>query len=1184
MERDIEIWTGIAGSGKTEALLAEYRTVLKADAEQQLFGRTVWLTPTNESRQHIFASLPNEQFPVCFAPNVMTFASFAEHILRFTNAPVEKISPIVQQRLLRNLIDELHQSEQLPYFSSIASSSGFLQLVGSLIAEFKRDEIWPEQLIEACSIDANSVDAGSVGTNSQKALSNKNRELAAIYTAYQNALLATKRYDSEGRFWAARDAVDQFGLGPFSQLSLVIVDGFTHFTRTQYELLEHLANATQQMRISLLLESPLLRTDLFAKSQQAEEQLTQRLKKISPIKTKRFSVPEISISKNNASSSSIAATFQQISQNLFTNPRDVIPIDESNGLEILAVTGPIREVELLAKRVKQQLLDGTAAEEIAIAYRSLDEESANLICEKFRAANIPFWCSAGKPLLREPLLRALFDLLHLELEDWPFERLMSMIRSNFFRPNFLRSSEAESSAGHMQEQPHAEMASALADALRIRKLHSSRHIMLRVLQREKENAEKRIADKSLTDAARSSATKTQKKLDPAVTLLEFLSQATERLRGQTDFASWVERTVELARELGIAPSKHSSAAEPSSVKNEQQQRQQQHDVDVWNLFERLLFEAIKADNYQTDNCQAEIDSKETNRTMSLSEFIGAVTELLETEQLPNADHPRGSVRIVDVARLRHLEVPYLFLAGLTEASFPSRRADDCLYGETERQRLNELGLPLGHRSSHGQEEMLLFYGVATRARKSLTLSYPEIDSTGKPLFPSPYVNAIRELFTADSLQVKRIGQLDPVPQRDNILTATDWRRVATAEVFERRAGLFLTLCSHSETESAARNILASVTTNIARFRTNGWTAFDGKLSHSALTDYLARQFPADYQFSTTQLETYAKCGFQFFLSDLLRIAPLESPHVATDRMARGNVVHEVLSLLHTELSNEEILSGELSDNDAENNVAGKFRAYVDGEIERRISETDLQKALQHLEQKLLHEWSDEYHAQWDNYCDGIDERWDNLPLPRYLEMPFGDVPNDRSDTPANDSGNKPLGPLTIGNDESRTFIRGRIDRIDVGSVNKTPVFNLIDYKTGVNSKQFNVEQIASGESLQLALYTIAILRFKLLGDDAKPFQLGYWHIAATGFVSGMKKAKPFEPIDASVIEEIEQLLDELIPQLAQKIRTGFFPIDSSNDDCTKWCPHKTVCRITQLRPLREPLQKVSKLIDSPEQE
>eukprot|EP00913_Durusdinium_trenchii_P023299 g21877.t1 len=1053
MERDVQIRIGVAGAGKTRGLLAEYRDALRTAAKSGDFGRTLWLTPTRHARRGVLAALTDETLPVCFSPNVLLFSEFAEQLLRSSGEPAELISPSVRQRLIRLIIDRLRDEKRLDYFAPIAKTTGFLQLVDSFISELKREEIWPEHF-EAAFADGQ--------------LTPKDRELALIYSTYQQRLLDARQYDGEGRFWSARDVADRTGLGPFADLKLVIVDGFTDFTRTQYELLVHLAGNAHAMRIALPLESPLERTDLFAKSQAACRRLSNAIGDHVAI---REVVPEQSANDRPA--------FAHLAEHLFSNPRNPSQIDSADGIEIHAAAGPIREYEFLAGRIKQMLLSGTPADDIVLAFRSLDDETVDLVHEIFAAAGIPFHVESSKSLSREPVLNALFDVVRMELEDWPFERLLSVLRSGRFRPDF------DGSDSDSDIEPAV---SALAAFLRERKLHVERRLMLRVLSRERDHAAELYETAETSPSRRSKLEHRLQSLTAALRLLERLSEATERLRGKATFAGWTERIVQLGRDLGIAP----RGDDPVEY----------HDRNTWDLLERLLFDAAHSDVYADDD----------NGELTLAEFHTAIAELLTSASVPAPAAQRGVVRVLAADSVRNIDVPHLFLAGLTESSFPSGRLEDCLYGEAERRRLNERGLALGHRTSHGQDEMLLFYGVVTRGCETLVLSYPELSSSGKPLFASPYLKSLTDLFTPESLPIEPTGELDPIPSAERILSVADFRRFATAEVYEGRPAVFAALAADAETAPVARNILANVDANTARFRTTGWTIYEGMIEQSALRKRLAERFPADHQFSATQLETYAGCGFRFLMHDVLKLDALDSPHIATDHLGRGTLVHKILALLHAPADDD------TSRDDDPENLAETFRAHVVELLGKRISDTDLQRAIVRVEERLLHEWADFFGEQADDYFSGFESVWDAAPVPQHLELPFGNVSGEEDDTPSAPS----YPPMTLGDDDAPTLVRGRIDRVDLGTVDGQAVFNVVDYKSG-KPPQFKLEDVESGRSLQLALYTLAALQFELAGPDASPFQIGYWSLRESGFVSGLKGAKKklFSPLDAAQSAALE---------------------------------------------------------------
>ena len=145
----------------------------------------------------------------------------------------------------------------------------------------------------------------------------------------------------------------------------------------------------------------------------------------------------------------------------------------------------------------------------------------------------------------------------------------------------------------------------------------------------------------------------------------------------------------------------------------------------------------------------------------------ALLDILGSQTLGVANEEPGRVRVLSAASARHLRIPYLFLAGLSEKSFPAADRDDGVYSEAEHQRLIEAGLPLPSRSDRQTDEMLLFYETITSATRRLYLSYPAVDESGEPLTPSPYLKEVQQACGATP--IARFEQIDlsPVPdQRD----------------------------------------------------------------------------------------------------------------------------------------------------------------------------------------------------------------------------------------------------------------------------------------------------------------------------------------------------------------------------------------------------------------------------------
>jgi ATP-dependent helicase/nuclease subunit B len=324
--------------------------------------------------------------------------------------------------------------------------------------------------------------------------------------------------------------------------------------------------------------------------------------------------------------------------------------------------------------------------------------------------------------------------------------------------------------------------------------------------------------------------------------------------------------------------------------------------------------------------------------------------------------------------------------------------------------------------------------------------------------------------------------------------------------------------------------------------------------------HLQDRFSPQQEFSATQLEGYATCPFRFWASEVLKVREVDSPSQFTDFGRRGDIVHEILLQLHSQLEpTPDAIPAE--------SAVEMFRKLLVERLSQEVAGSELHAALIRIEQRLLDEWGHEYAGQWANYHEALREGSGTFLKPAMFEVSFG--------TPHQPDPDVELRPyLTLGSANAETRIRGRIDRIDVGEVSGQPVFNIIDYKTG-RKPSTTATQMTSGRSLQLVLYALATQRLNLVGDNSLPLQAGYWCLRETGWtpVNKAPKAGPDGLVPHADWLALVDVLDELVPKLAAGIRAGHFPVYNSDPSCMSYCPYRTTCRVSQIRPLEESLAK-----------
>ncbi len=488
----VHVLAGPARCGKTHRLLDDYRNLLAREP----LGTTLWLSPTHRTATAIRQQIAGAALPGCMNPNCLTFGQLSRRLLEASPRPVRPIGLPHQRQILRHLIDAARAQGRLEHFGPIARTPGFLDVLVRFIREFKRLEIWPEEL------------AVAVGRRAAA----KDRELCQLYSEYQQLLNAHHLYDAQGQFWSARALLRDGAWGPFARVRYAIVDGFTDFTRTEHEILELLAGRVESLAISLPLEVDSARRDLFAKPAKTLAELRRRHGPIAVESLPRRSSP--------------VPGMEHLERSLFANPRQIRPAPDATGIEILAAAEATGEIEQLARRIKR-LLTGTAAPavrpgDILVVFRSL-ADSAEVVREVFTQFGIPVALEAQRPLASAPLMSALVAWLRLDLEDWPFRQVLAVLLHSRFRP-----------AGPGEQHVRAVMAAERQ--VRELQLPSGRAELIVQMER------RATADK---DPNGESPART------ALTLIRQMSQALDELPRRATLNQWAEVLARMAAATGL---------------------------------------------------------------------------------------------------------------------------------------------------------------------------------------------------------------------------------------------------------------------------------------------------------------------------------------------------------------------------------------------------------------------------------------------------------------------------------------------------------------------------------------------------------------------------------------------------------------------------------------------------------
>lgn len=1165
MAANVTLLCGPARTGKTDQLLARYRQQLATGQP----GSALWIAPTQRSTRYIRERLLDASLPACFSPGVSTFDGFAELVLAAAPQEIRPISSQIRRRIIARLLQRSAAAGELSYFAPIAETDGLVDLVTGWISELKRLEVWPEHFATACK---------------KRGTAAKDKELVALYQAYQEVLASHQLYDHEGRFWTARELLQSGQWRPLDHLQLVVVDGFTDFTRTQYEILELLAQQAQELWITLPLEADSKRPDLFAKTVKTRDELQRRFHKAT--------LQEVARRKK-----SDWPTLDHIERQLFSSPQDAVPLKKSDRVEILAASRRLGEIEQVGRRVKELLVEEQVKPgDIAVVFRSLSE-SAPMVREVFRELGVPFYLDAEETLLASPALKALASMLSLHVEDWPFRSLLGLLSNNYFAPQWkeFRNGEgtvvAELLVRSLQVPSERE---ALLRQARSRFEHyrnlaglpevsgsstneepsdeelarfDSANNAFQELQADDDYAQEEetyssmestepgvIAQESVSSESVHGAAQRASETHAGLALLERLAEAFDELPPKATLVEWGQGLHRLAESLGLLRVVASDPPDGSGT-----------GIDTTDVAEidRLACEQLFAVLAGGDRLSTWLSEKPPE--LDASEFHSELLDLLQTEPLPRNRNETGCVRILAAGSARTLEIPYLFLAGLTERSFPQPERDG-LYTETEARTLISAGVPLVDRLERNQEELLLFYEVVTRPSKRLILSYPALDEKAQPLSPSSYLLEVERACGAGVIPRWEEPDLSPVPRGTKPLGFVDQRLIALDQLLKGEPAPLARLLTHPPRADFPPQLLASLAATHARQRGDSFGAFEGVLSSPAAAKVLAAQFGPSYTWSASRLETYAYCPFRYFAGDVLGVQPLDELALEVDYGARGALLHAALSHIHRQLN----LLAERASTPAELEVEEFIRQLDEALVAMiaiRRAASRLEEAQREVDRRTLARWGKQYHEQHTDYDAAYAQH--ELPLrPSHFEVRFGPRRRDAEEE-------DPLStdePFELKMGEEILRLTGRIDRIDRGVIDGQPVFNVLDYKSGRSAK-LTAADIEAGIALQLPLYTMAAHELLLREYGDVPWQAGYWIVRERGF--NQKQALVFYEQQAELLQPSEawkslrEKVLERVAAIVAGVRSGEFPMFSVDDTCTSRCEFRTVCRVNQTRSLEK---------------
>lgn len=811
-----------------------------------------------------------------------------------------------------------------------------------------------------------------------------------------------------------------------------------------------------------------------------------------------------------------------LDQRLFRPEIEGGPLPIEGRIALLPAADRVREVERIARTI-WELASEVPWQRMAVTFPRMDLY-APLIREVFPEYGIPFNLSIGFPLSQCPPVVALLAALEVVLNRYHRRHVLRFLHLPYITYTFENGQPLDPDA-----------LDRLSRMLRIVEGRRGwlRAIVGRIerLRERMDRLQEGIYDEEGAPEPEEERQRLKAEQEELITLrsgIAHLFRELSALERRMSGDAFRDRIWEMIERFEVV--KHIlSHGDPSTM---------ERDIRGLERFKRVLDEVVQATTFSR------------RRNFSLRELYDLLRSALSGATYNVSVPEEYGVQVLGLLEIRGLRFDVLFLGGLVEGECPRPLGSEVFLSDPSRR---ALGLHL--RENRLPEDRFLFYLSLVTARKKGFLSYPG------DLVPSSFLSELRRIVEVSEHR----------PSGFHPHTRAEWDRwfgvACSAPVGDERGSALQTAVRNrveAEGPENLRDLLRRIKIVDRRTRSGDWTPYEGVLRAPEILRRLRRHFDRQYPFSITQLETYARCPFAFFLQRVLRVMPLEEVEQDLTALERGDLLHRIVYRFYAE--------GEAPVTPANvDEACARIRAIAEEEMQEGFPSGGF---FYEVEKRRI--------AQ-----DGVDGRpcllsrfveqealEEDRARPRWFELSFGGYRN-MGATDAHSSPEPYRIQGTVDGIPMEVAVTGKIDRMDVAEDGRLVV---LDYKTG--RLHVRGEDILTGLSLQLPIYLLAaeeILRDRI--GPAEAVAGGYYHlrsirevgktaffgdVEAQGEVFGKKKGSTLLPGKRSPLS-FREALDQskgFVLHYVRNIREGrFHPSTLDGERACTYCEYEGICRM-----------------------
>ncbi|WP_449622105.1 helicase-exonuclease AddAB subunit AddB [Robertmurraya sp. Marseille-Q9965] len=818
----IRLLIGRAGTGKTTFCLNEIQEKMKMVPDGDPI---IYLVPDQMTFLSEYKLITTPDIAGMIRTQVFSFSRLAWRILQETGGISRyHINNVGVSMLIRKII--MDKKDELRLFERAAEKNGFIQQMETILTEFKRYLIRPEELAEK-QRDTN-----------EKVLQDKLHDLEIIYQAFEDALFG-KYTDSEDYL---RLLGEQITNSSYLKNATIYVDGFYSFTPQEYLILAQLMKHAKQVTIALTLDQPFTHVEpdelhLFRMSGETCQTLYEMARVEGQEIEEVFFQEQLRLAHD---------SLQHLES--FFDQRPSIPYEKEPLIHLAEAVNRRAEIEGIARQIRKLVRDEDYRyRDIAVLLRN-GQEYQDLIGNIFADYEVPVFIDQKRVMLNHPLIELIRSSLEIINGFWRYEPVFRAAKTELFfplnqNPQVLRA-KMDKLENYVLEHGVQGAKWTKKERWKYRRFRGLEFETGVQTDAEKELENELNEVRDMISAPILTLVRRFKKAETGKQLCEALYLFLEELEIPEKLEKW--KTEEEEKGNLVAAREHDQA---------------------WNGIIDLLDQFV------------EMLGEEHIPLKRFASILDAGLESLRFALVPPAV---DQVLVADLELSRLADIKVAFVIGLNDGVLPAKFTEDGLLADEDRERLATRGMKIAPSSRKRLlDEEFLAYKAFTTASDRLFVSYPMANDEGKALMPSPYIGRMMEMFPnihhhrylVEISELQEDEQVDYISHEEtglSYLAAQLQLLKRKYPVYEMWWDVYNYYLSHPRLSEKTKNVLSSLNyTNESK----------------QITEETSRELYSDViQGSVSRMELFSSCAFSHFAQHGLKLRErqifrLEAPDI-----------------------------------------------------------------------------------------------------------------------------------------------------------------------------------------------------------------------------------------------------------------------------------------------------------------